>query len=309
MIPNENFSSQDFPAPLINPWSGDRKVSYHMGPVQVQDPSQGLLVKLWTARAEEDKVLLSAPGSPTITVFQHTSDLESVGLAFDQNGRHCISFEDAEGDNYLYWFDPVPNDYVFMPVEGSSVVITLDDTRSFNLVNSDVILAYISGGGIKYRQQRDRFLIEYTPVVGPLGPPVAADILYHISAQTNLRLSFIYGDIPKIWGVSNLVRKQITQQKASAEVLTLPFEFRQMMMFGEYIVETSSVMTVYSGEDSAPEDLLGEVSYTQTVVSQVVSGGIVGVVYKLAISILTDQGSVYVMEGLIYVNDSEAASP
>lgn len=191
MIPDERFSSQPIRGQLLNPWSRDRKISYHWGPVQVQDPSEGLLVKLWTLRADGASAVLSAPGSPTATVFTRGSDIDSVNLAFDQNGRPCVCFEEEGGGAYLYWFNPVPNEPVYMPITGVSPRITLDDARPFNVAGSDVILAYVRDGIIRHSRQRDRFRDEYTPTVGPDGPPAAVEILHHISMNAKLRLEYI----------------------------------------------------------------------------------------------------------------------
>lgn len=196
MIPEGRFSSTPQRGQLLNPWSSDRKIGYHWGPVQVQNTSQGLLVKLWTLRAEGGDAVLSAPGSPTQTMFTRATDIDSVNLAFDQNGNPCVCFEEEGGGAYLYWFDPVPAEYVFMPVPGSAVTprITLDDARQFNIGNSDVILGYVRDGLVRYRRQRDRFQDEYTPTQGEEGPPVATDTLHHITMNANLRLEFIVED-------------------------------------------------------------------------------------------------------------------
>lgn len=196
MIPEERFSSTAYRGSLLNPWSRDRKVSYHYGPAQVQDPSQGLLVKLWTLRAVGESAVLSAPGSPTATLFTRSVDIDNVNLAFDQNGRPCVCFEEEGGGAYLYWFDPVPNEPTFMAISGDAVSprITLDDARAFNGANSDVILAYVRAGIIRYRRQRDRFQDEYTPLIGVGGSPAPATGLSHVSMNSNLRLEFLTED-------------------------------------------------------------------------------------------------------------------
>ena len=196
MIPDGRFSIQAIRGQLLNPWSRDRKISYHWGPVQVQDPSQGLLVKLWTLRAIEGAAILSAPGSPTTTVLTRPVSIDNINLAFDQNGRPCVCFEEESGGAFLYWFDPVPNEPVFMPLPSGSVSprITLDDARSFNGANSDVILGYVRAGIVRYRQQRDRFTVEYTPPIGAGGQPAFAGSLRHISMNSRLRLEFITDD-------------------------------------------------------------------------------------------------------------------
>lgn len=196
MIPDERFSSVAYRGSLLNPWSRDRKISHHWGPVQIQDPSQGLLVKLWTLRAVGGSAVLSAPGSTTVTLFTRSVDIDNVNLAFDQNGRPCVCFEEEGGGAYLYWFDPVPNEPTFMVISGDAVSprITLDDARAFNGANSDVILAYVRAGIIRYRRQRDRFQDEYTPLIGVGGSPAPATGLSHVSMNSNLRLEFLTED-------------------------------------------------------------------------------------------------------------------
>lgn len=196
MIPEERFSTEPRRGQLLNPWSRDRKISYHWGPVQVQDTSQGLLVKLWTLRAEGGAAVLSAPGSPPETLFTRGGDIDNVNLAFDQNARPCVCFEEEGGGAYLWWYDPVPSELVFMPIPGDAVSprITMDDARQFNIGNSDVILGYVRSGVVRYRRQRDRFQDEYTPTQGEGGPPATATVLRHISMSSALRLEFMTDD-------------------------------------------------------------------------------------------------------------------
>lgn len=225
MIPGERFSTDPVRGQLLNPWSRDRKISYHWGPVQVQDPSQGLLVKVWTLRAEGAEAVLSAPGSPTVTVFTRSVDIDNVNLAFDQNGRPCVCFEEeGSGDSYLYWFDPVPNEPTFMAIPGdaSSPRITLDDARVFNGANSDVILGYVRDGLVRYRQQRDRFTVEYTPPIGPGGSPASASGLRHISMNSNLRLEFLTdGAGDEDWTLPDIIEDLCARANLSPERLGL----------------------------------------------------------------------------------------
>lgn len=192
MIPEDRFSSEPRRGQLLNPWSRDRKISYHWGPVQVHDTSQGLLVKLWTLRAEGGSAILSAPGSPATTLFTRAVDIDNVNLAFDQNGRATVCFEEEGGGAYLWWYDPVPQEPTFWLIPNAVTPrITLDDARQFNIGNSDIILGYVRAGTVRYRRQRDRFLDEFTPAQGDDGPPATATGLRHISMNSALRLEFL----------------------------------------------------------------------------------------------------------------------
>lgn len=192
MIPQDRFSSETQRGQLLNPWSRDRKVSYHWGPVQLSDTSQGLLVKLWSLRAEGSSAILSAPGSPTTTLFTRAVDIDNVNLTFDQNGRATVCFEEEGGDAYLWWYDPVPQEPTFWLIPNAVTPrITLDDARQFNIGNSDIILGYVRAGVVRYRRQRDRFLDEFTPMQGDDGPPATATGLRHISMNSAMRLEFL----------------------------------------------------------------------------------------------------------------------
>lgn len=194
MIPEQRFSSQAIKGQLVNPWSRQANVSRHWGPIALQDPSQGLLVKLWQMRAMQDgsDLLLSASGVAEYAWYTHNRPIEQVSLAFDQNGRPVVAFVDSDGAAFLRWFDPTPNEIVTVAIGYATTPrVTLDDARAFNGANSDVILGYVRDGVVRYRQQRDRFTIEYTPPIGPGGEPALATTLRHISMNSNLRLEFI----------------------------------------------------------------------------------------------------------------------
>lgn len=197
MITDHRFSTETIKGQLYNPWSRDALISYHWGPIALQDPSQGLGVQLWKARVVGADVLLSAPAVPEFVWYTHGAALDQVSLSFDQNGRPALGFVDETDAAYLRWFDPVPNAIVNMSVSafgGVTPRVTLDDNRPFNGANSDVILGYVRAGIVRYRQQRDRFTIEYTPTVGPTGDPAPATALRHISMNNRLRLEFLTDD-------------------------------------------------------------------------------------------------------------------
>lgn len=191
MIPEDRFSSTTFQGQLHNPWSRRADVSFHWGPIAIQDPSQGLRARLWRARSVGNAILLSAPGVAEENWYTHTEDLEQVSLAFDQNGRPAVAFVDSVGGTCLRWFDPVVNDVVNMSLVGITPRVTLDDSRPLNLSNSDIILGYVRGGVVRYRIQRERFQDEHTPPIGAGGAPAQASRLRHISMNSNLRLEFI----------------------------------------------------------------------------------------------------------------------
>lgn len=311
MIPEERFSTTPITGNLINPVSLDRLIGYCQGPVAVQDPSQGFLVKVWTVWVDGLDVYISALDVSPILMFSRASRIYNVSLAFDTNANPCVAFQEA-GLSYLYWFDPVPNDYVFFQIPGSATYpyITRDDPRIFNQANADVILGYVQGGALKYRQLRDRYTIEYDPTIGAGGPTVAADILYYIGINSAQRLEWIYGFLPVFHDTPDIMKKQILQQKASAEVLDVTFDFMHTMMFGDTITSATAVITLESGTDANPSLMLdGAATHTARTVTQTIKGGVVGNIYRIAMSASTTNSCVYVVEGLLAINNSPAVSP
>ena len=313
MIPENRFALAPSPDLFINPWSGQNLLSICWGPVGVNDPSDGLLVKLWTARADGPNVYVSAPEVPEFLFYTHTHTLTQISIAFNQNGLIHLGLSDTQPLTYLYWYDNLASGMVLTPMtpDVSYPRLTLDDARSFNIPQSDVIFAYIRADTIKYRIQRERFEVEYTPTIGVAGPDVEATALYHVSMQQNLVVGFLYGDAPEVFYQSaDIMKKAIVEQKAAAETLDVVFDFTSLMLFGDTIDAMSSVMSVESGTDPTPENMLtGTASFTARTTTQPVSGGIVGNTYRLAVSVHTVGNCVYVIEGLLCINDSLATIP
>lgn len=172
-LPNDQLSSEPVPSYFL----GARAqifpdyVDYMDGGVAIQDASLGLNYQTWTAEIVsdviEDNIMLSAPTSPPQSVYAG-QDITEVSLSFNQNMDICIAFVE-QGVAKLLWYDTTVSKLV-VTVLGGNVThpkVALDDSREFNRVGSDVILAYIKGGALYYRQQRDRFGVERQLSSGP----------------------------------------------------------------------------------------------------------------------------------------------
>lgn len=136
----------------------DLLVDYEQGGVALQDPSQGLQVQLWTLRYEDGDFLLSAENVPETVLFSRPG-VEQIGLAFDNNMAPFVAFQDEGGVAY-YWFDTSQGDFVisdYLPAGSHSPRCTLDEKRELLDSWRDIILAYLRGGNLYYRQQRDNY--------------------------------------------------------------------------------------------------------------------------------------------------------
>lgn len=223
MIPEDRFSEATIKGVLLNPWTRRPDLSRHWGPVALYDASAGLLVKLWECRVQPGsaELLLSASGVPEHVWYTHSKSVEEVSLAFDQNAQPVIAFTDVDGDRWLRWFDPVPNEFVTDSINYAETPrVTLDDARESGIFNSDVILGYVRDGLVRYRRQRDRFLTEFTPPIGVGGAPAQANALRHISMNSNLRLEFITdapGEHP--WTLADVVENLCIRAGIPPEVV------------------------------------------------------------------------------------------
>lgn len=117
---------------------------------------------IWSVQINADK---------TITVFDQSGSLQetiigedpsNVDIAFDQNDRYTITWEEPGNKIYILWFDPVRVDYTTTLIaEGNNPCCSIDDYRSIYIPDSDVFIFYQREDSVFYRMQRDRYLVEY----------------------------------------------------------------------------------------------------------------------------------------------------
>lgn len=76
--------------------------------------------------------------------------------------------------------------------------------------------------------------------------------------------------------------------KLAAEVVTTSFDFTSRLASTETISSASLAASVYSGNDSAPTQILqGSASISGAIVSQKVQAGVLGVIYQLICTAVT----------------------
>lgn len=184
-IPEERLSSETILAGFLNPPQTRPNNSFHWGPVALNDASQGLFVQVWSARSDINDIYLSAPNYPEALLLARSNEVKEVSLAFDQNGQPMLAFVEDTGNAFLYWYDPtIPGFTVLALPSMVNPRITMDDGRLFMNGENDVIMAYVRGSSLYYRQQRDRFTIEKL---------LRANVtkLHHVSMNNRLRLQFM----------------------------------------------------------------------------------------------------------------------
>lgn len=193
MIPEERLSSTAVPADFIAPDDADPPnalVDYELGGVALNDASGGLQDRVWTLRAEGDtgRVYVGAPGVGESLVFTALGITE-LSLAFDQNMRPFIAFVQNGRAKYR-WFDTVIGENRISDLDPADETprCCMDDKRGnqTSLGTNDIILAYVRGGDLYYRQQRDRFETERLLYEGVPGR------LLRVGMHKQYRLQFMF---------------------------------------------------------------------------------------------------------------------
>lgn len=168
-LPNNELSPKPpkvtgYPHPVKGP--GDLLVDWEVGGVALNDPSLGLDYQLWTLRVVPDgegafNFIVSPPNAPATVLFSH-ADVTEAALSWDQSMNPFIAFV-AGGLPYIYWHDTVEGAQTVAALAADirTPRCTVDDKRSFNVANSDNILAYVRGGYLCVAYQRDRYQIEH----------------------------------------------------------------------------------------------------------------------------------------------------
>lgn len=140
---------------------------YEIGGVAIQNPSQGLRVKVWHGFMVDGWITLEAPGVPATPIYTEPNIIE-FSFTFDQNMNTFITFlvkapEDDVATAKFRWFDSTILDYTVTTLDGyvESPRCSLDDKRPESLGISDVLLAYVKNDNLYIRAQRDRYTVEY----------------------------------------------------------------------------------------------------------------------------------------------------
>ena len=163
MLPENTLSTTPVPGNYVNPeyQRSSYLVDHEMGGIAIGNSTAGMSYQQWTLSYTDDAKLLLTPhttGSPTVLFTR--PGISDLALAFDQNMRPAVAYRHNERLS-LWWYDTVSAAYVTSNFgEGLSPRLTLDNKRPTGDGTNDILFAYIQGGKIKYRQQRDRFNTE-----------------------------------------------------------------------------------------------------------------------------------------------------
>lgn len=97
----------------------------------------------------------------------------------------------------------------------------------------------------------------------------------------------------------------VSPAKTVGETLTLSFPFQSQMGVGVTISTKAVAATVYSGTDSSPSSVIsGSAGSSGQTVTQLVTGGVAGVIYLLICTITTSDSQTLTMSTFLAVTSN-----
>lgn len=168
-------------------------VDYEMGGIATQDTTRGLNYRPWKGywNPSDNTAYIhpldsTDPHLPILT----ESNVEDFTFTFDQNMRWAAAIRKGDNSVKLYWYDSLLESYVITPYFGLiSIKLAHDDHRDGQVLAgaTDIIFTYLTtGGALKWRIQRDRYLTEYTHA-GKVFPSAAMITHFGLSNTTRLQ--------------------------------------------------------------------------------------------------------------------------
>lgn len=200
MLQDSVLSTQIIAAPFAFPRNIPKAalVDFEYGGVAIQDPSQGLRVKVWRAEYVDGAVVVSADGVTPTTIIT-VAHITQIGFAFDANMKPFVCYQLENGDAKYYWFDSTVPGFVTstLPTGTDAPLCAHDDTRNtqVRLGRSDIILTYTRAGSLYFRAQRERYLTEHL-LSSEIGDGQLLQVGMNQKLRFQWRLSTVVGDSP-----------------------------------------------------------------------------------------------------------------
>ncbi|RKG55235.1 hypothetical protein D7V64_02670 [Acinetobacter cumulans] len=160
MIPDLKLSSVSVVAEFLADKRNNQLLDFEYGGVDIQNTELGLNVFIWKCFYENGNIKIT--NGESVYSLIKIDDLTALGLAFDFNMNPNIVYV-KDGKTYFWWYDTVSQKHITTEygAEYISPQLSLDDHRLHQSANADIIFAYIRNAKLCYRQQRDRYQIEY----------------------------------------------------------------------------------------------------------------------------------------------------
>lgn len=192
MLPENRLSKQavldQTVVEFVNPVRQSLLLDYERGGVRLHDNTEGLNNYVWHSQYHPDsgQVILSN-GQASHTVFS-VKNITELAFAFDINMQPIVAYV-VDNTTYLYYSDSASTQFITICI-GNNLInprLTLDDRRSNQSSNADVLLAYVKDNVLCVRNQRERYTIEHE-----LGEVTNQGRLWHVSMMNNYRVGFMF---------------------------------------------------------------------------------------------------------------------
>ena len=96
--------------------------------------------------------------------------------------------------------------------------------------------------------------------------------------------------------------RAVIPSKYVGVTINATFDFTSQLAIGETISTQSCTCSVYSGTDASPSSVIsGSASASGTVVTQKLTGGVLGVIYNVLCTITTSVGQTLQQDGLLAI--------
>ena len=149
---------------FLNPRSKEYQAieSFENGGVALYDTSEGLLKYEWVAWTDGYYIYCKRVDQTTHSILFKAENITEIDFTFDQNMRPCFTFV-TNNICKICWYNTLIANFEVTDLEGiKNPRVSLDDKRTFNVSNSDIILAYInSENNLCCRYQRARVTVEH----------------------------------------------------------------------------------------------------------------------------------------------------
>lgn len=167
----------------------DHLVDYEQGGIAVGDASQGLQVQTWTCNCDGHNFVVTSPSDPGGTnILNVAGNVVDMSFTFDQLMRPFVAYMLDDNTSHFHWFDSSIPGFTTTDLPANSLYprCTLDDKRAPEALFSDILLAYTRAGRLYFRQQRDRYGVEYQLTNGNF----TTSRLNNIGINSVLRMQF-----------------------------------------------------------------------------------------------------------------------
>lgn len=145
------------------------QVNLFRGGTSIGDGSAGIDVQDWRCRLAGGNSIVVEPLTIGATVTLPMPGVTAASAAFDRNMQPAIAYTVAD-QSFLRWYDTIAAAFVTSQFpQATNVMVVHDDVRDTSTSTSDVIVTYQRGTGVFWRQQRDRYTIEYTATASTQG--------------------------------------------------------------------------------------------------------------------------------------------